>query len=83
MRLALHQFSNQATHVETTVVCYAGPGIEIDKQTSITPADARRASDRDLNFEALPLGPVGAAIAGATPLRLGLFDACRDNPFVA
>ena len=41
------------------------------------------ATDRDVQFEAIPLDQVLASIEQAKKLRLVFLDACRDNPFVA
>ena len=43
--------------------------------------EAKIASDRDVQFEAIPLDQVMASVEGAKKLRLVLIDACRNNPF--
>ena len=40
------------------------------------------ATDRDVQFEAIPLDQVMSATEGTKKLRLVVLDACRDNPFV-
>ena len=47
----------------------------------LVPIDAKLETDRDVQFEALPLEQVMSAVEGAKKLRLILMDACRDNPF--
>jgi uncharacterized caspase-like protein len=74
-----------AARVETAdwgVVYYAGHGIEQQGTNYLIPVDARLASDRDIQFEAIALDQVLAAVEGARKLRLVILDACRDNPFL-
>jgi uncharacterized caspase-like protein len=49
----------------------------------LIPVDAKLSVDRDVQFEAVPLDQVLAAVDGAKKLRLVLLDACRDNPFTS
>jgi hypothetical protein len=81
MRRALRDFSAQAAAADWAVIYYAGHGIEIGGQNYLVPVDARLKSDRDVQFEAVPLEQVLTSIEGAKKLRLVILDACRDNPF--
>jgi uncharacterized caspase-like protein len=45
--------------------------------------DVKLATDRDVQFEAIPLDQVLASIEQAKKLRLVFLDACRDNPFLS
>jgi uncharacterized caspase-like protein len=81
MRRALRDFSAQAATADWAVIYYAGHGIEIGGQNYLVPIDARLRSDRDVQFEAVPLDQVLTSIEGARKLRLVILDACRDNPF--
>ena len=83
LRRALGQFSIDASPAEMAVVFYAGHGIEVGQRNFLVPVDARLASDRLVEFEAVPLELVQQAVQGATGLRLIILDACRENPFVA
>ena len=47
----------------------------------LIPVDATLESDREVQFEAVPLKQVMDAVNGARKLRLVILDACRDNPF--
>ena len=81
LRRALRDFSDRATGAEMALVYYAGHGIEVAKQNYLIPVDARFKTDRDVQFEAVPLDFVLSAVEGAKSLRLVLLDACRNNPF--
>ena len=79
---ALRNFTNEAEKADWAVVYYAGHGIEVNGQNYLIPVDAKLASDRDIQFEAVPLDQVLASLEGARKLKLVLLDACRDNPFM-
>ncbi|NNE21812.1 MAG: caspase family protein [Rhizobiales bacterium] len=81
LRRALRDFSDRAVGAEMALVYFAGHGIEIAKQNYLIPVDARLKTDRDVQFEAVPLDFVLSAVEGAKSLRLVLLDACRNNPF--
>ena len=83
LRRALGQFSLAASGAEMAVVFYAGHGIEVGQRNYLVPVDAQLASDRLVEYEAMPLEQVQQAVQGATGLRLVILDACRENPFVA
>jgi tetratricopeptide (TPR) repeat protein len=78
---ALHAFASEAETADWAVVYYAGHGLEIGGVNYLVPVDARFASDRDAEKEAVALEQVIAAVAGARKLRLVMLDACRNNPF--
>jgi uncharacterized caspase-like protein len=63
------------------VIYYAGHGIEMGGRNYLIPVDARLQTDRDVEFEAVPLDQVLSSTEGARKLRLILLDACRENPF--
>ena len=83
LRRGLQEFQRAASAAEIAVVFYAGHGIEVDKQNFLVPVDARLASDRDVEFEAVSLDLVIRTVEHAGKLRLVILDACRDNPFAA
>jgi uncharacterized caspase-like protein len=64
------------------VVYYSGHGLEVNGTNYLVPVDARIATDRDVQFAAVPLDQVMASVEGAKKLKLILLDACRNNPFV-
>lgn len=78
---ALRNFANEADKADWAMVYYAGHGIEMGGVNYLIPIDARLATDRDVQFEAVPFDQVMAALEGARKLKLVLLDACRDNPF--
>ena len=83
MEQALHKLSQAATRSQIAIVFYAGHGIEVDKQNFLVPVNARLASERDVEFETVPLELVIRAVDRAAVLGLVILDACRENPFVA
>jgi tetratricopeptide (TPR) repeat protein len=78
---ALRAFASEAEQADWAIVYYAGHGIEMGGVNYLIPVDAKLATDRDVEFEAIPLDKVMTAADGARKLRLVLLDACRDNPF--
>jgi tetratricopeptide (TPR) repeat protein len=78
---ALRVFADEAEKADWAVVYYAGHGIEVNGVNYLIPVEAKIAADRDIQFEAVPLDQVLAAVDGAQKLKLILLDACRDNPF--
>jgi Caspase domain len=79
---AIRKFENTADQADIAVVYYAGHGLEIGGTNYLIPVDARLASDRDADDEAIPLERLVSSADGAKRLRLIMLDACRDNPFV-
>src|SRR6266568_5525593 len=79
---AIRKFEATADQADIAVVYYAGHGLEIGGTNYLIPVDARLASDRDADDEAIPLERLVASADGAKRLRLIILDACRDNPFI-
>jgi hypothetical protein len=78
---AVRKFEASADQADIAVVYYAGHGLEIGGTNYLIPTDARLASDRDADDEAIPLERMVASADGARKLRVIILDACRDNPF--
>ncbi len=78
---SIRQFEDAAADADIAVVYYAGHGIEIHGVNYVVPVDARLASDRDADDEAIPLDRLIESVDGAKKLRVIILDACRDNPF--
>ena len=74
LRRALRDFSGRAAGAQFAVVYYAGHGIEVNKHNYIIPVDAQLKSDRDIDYEAVPLDRVIDAVDGAETLKLVLVD---------
>jgi uncharacterized caspase-like protein len=79
---SIRKFEAAADQADIAVVYYAGHGLEISGTNYLIPVDARLASDRDADDEAIPLERMVSSADGAKRLRLVILDACRDNPFV-
>jgi tetratricopeptide (TPR) repeat protein len=79
---ALRGFAAEADRADWAVVYYAGHGMEVSGVNYLLPVDAVLKTDRDIQFEALPLDQVMASIDGAKKLKLVVLDACRNNPFI-
>lgn len=78
---AIRKFEVDADQADIAVVYYAGHGLEIGGTNYLIPVDARLASDRDAEDEAIPLDRMVSSADGASKLRVIILDACRDNPF--
>jgi uncharacterized caspase-like protein len=78
----IRRFEAMADQADIAVVYYAGHGLEIGGTNYLIPIDARLASDRDADDEAISLERLVSSTDGAKRLRLVILDACRDNPFV-
>lgn len=81
MRRALRDFAAAAATADMAAVYYAGHGIEVNGNNYLIPADARLASDYDVEDETVSLDRVLKAIEPAKKLRMVILDACRENPF--
>jgi tetratricopeptide (TPR) repeat protein len=79
----LRAFSRDADGADWAMIYYAGHGMEMNNSNYLVPVDAQLQTDRDVQFEAVPLERVVASIEGAKGMRLVILDACRDNPFTA
>jgi hypothetical protein len=79
---AIRRFETAADQADIAVVYYAGHGLELAGTNYLIPIDARLASDRDADDEAILLERLVSSADGAKRLRLVILDACRDNPFV-
>ena len=78
---AIRKFEVAADQADIAVVFYAGHGLEIGGTNYLIPVDARLASDRDADDEAITLERMVSSADGAKKLRVVILDACRDNPF--
>jgi tetratricopeptide (TPR) repeat protein len=78
---ALRSFAAEADQADWAVIYFSGHGMEVNGMNYVIPVDAKLVSDRDVQFEAVPLDQVLGTTERARKLRLVLLDACRDNPF--
>jgi uncharacterized caspase-like protein len=79
---AIRRFEDAAADSDIAVVYYAGHGIEVNGINYLVPIDAKLASDRDAEDEAISLNRIVESVDGAKKLKLVILDACRDDPFV-
>ena len=79
----LRAFGDEADKADWAMVYYAVHGMELNGNNYLIPVDAKLESERDLEFEAVPLRQVQDMISRASKLKLVLLDACRNNPFDA
>jgi hypothetical protein len=79
----IRKFESMADDADIAVIYYAGHGLEISGVNYLIPVDARLASDRDADDEAITLERLVSSADGARRLRLIILDACRDNPFLS
>lgn len=80
---ALLEFSRKAAEADWAVVYYSGHGIEVGGVDYLIPIDARLQTDRDVDFETVPLALAISAAESAKKLRMVIMDACRSNPFLS
>jgi tetratricopeptide (TPR) repeat protein len=80
---ALRLFAREADRADWALIYFAGHGLEVGGTNFLIPVDARLETDRDVNFEAVPLDAILSSVESAKRLRLVLLDACRDNPFAS
>src|SRR5262245_31994293 len=79
---AIRHFADASANADVAVVYYAGHAIEVGGVNYMLPVDAKLATDRDVEDEAIDLDRIVDS-DGAKKLRLVIVDACRDNPFLA
>lgn len=80
MREAVRRLADQASTADVALVYYAGHGLEVAGENYLLPVDARLLRDVDLEYEAVTLASLLAAVDGARKLKLVILDACRNNP---
>ena len=80
MREAVRAFGETAREADVALLYYAGHGVEASGQNYLLPIDAKLVREADLEYEAITLGSVLNAAAGARRLRVVILDACRNNP---
>jgi uncharacterized caspase-like protein len=68
---------------DVAVFFYAGHGLQVSGRNYLIPVDARLASERDLDFDAISLDLVlkQMELGRGDKTNIVFLDACRDNPF--
>jgi len=80
MREAIRAFGQTAQGAEMALVYYAGHGLEVAGENWLLPVSSALRHERDLEYEAVSLSSILAAVKDAARLRLVILDACRNNP---
>jgi uncharacterized caspase-like protein len=81
MTASLRDFAMQAQQSDWAMVYYAGHGMEVAGVNYLIPIDAKLATDRDIQVQAVSMSQVLESADAARKIRLIMLDACRDNPF--
>src|SRR5260221_14581490 len=80
---SIRKFEALADHADIAVIYYAGHGLEIGGTNYLIPVDARLASDRDADDEAIPPERLGLSADGAQRVRLLIFHCCPGQPLIS
>lgn len=80
MRRTVRKFANSLNGADMALFFYAGHGLQVNGQNYMAPIDARLSNEIDLEFEAIPVDLIMAAMERSTEVNLVFLDACRDNP---
>ena len=79
---AVEAFNRQLREGEIGIFYYAGHGVQVTGENYLIPLDAKLAREKDVEYEAIPLGKVINAIEDTdAKVKIVIVDACRDNPF--
>jgi ankyrin repeat protein len=82
MDAALEEFTGQLSRGGVGLFYYAGHGIQVNGENYLIPVDAVLNSEKDVDYEALPVGKIQNAMEEAgTDVNIMILDACRSNPF--
>lgn len=77
---ALERFNSKLAPGVVGVFYYAGHGIQVNGENYLIPIDAQLRNEKDVDYEALPVGKVQNAIE-RSGISVIILDACRNNPF--
>ena len=80
--LKVRDFARALGQADVAVLFYAGHGLQVGGRNFLVPVDAQLASERDLDFEAVPVDFVlkQMELGRETKTNIVFLDACRDNP---
>lgn len=82
MEEAIEVFSRKLRQGGVGVFYYAGHGVQVNGENYLVPLKAQLNRQKDVRYEAVPLGKVLNAMEDAqTQVNIVIIDACRDNPF--
>lgn len=80
LRRAVREFSNKLDQADMAFFYYAGHGLQVSGENYLVPIDAKLESLIDLEFEAVPMNLILAAMERNSKVNIVMLDACRDNP---
>src|SRR3954468_21779896 len=78
----IREFGIKAASADVAVVYYAGHGVQVERENSLIPADAKLERERDLLYEAMPLDRLLGEVSQTSHIGIVLLDSCRNNPFI-
>ncbi|GAX41227.1 peptidase C14 caspase catalytic subunit p20 [Tolypothrix sp. NIES-4075] len=82
MEIALEKFHYKLAQGSVGMFYYAGHGLQVDGENYLIPTDAKLITQKDVVYEALPVGKVQNIMEESkTDVNIIILDACRDNPF--
>lgn len=82
MEAAIEVFSKKLRQGGVGIFYYAGHGVQVNGENYLVPLQAQLNRQKDVRYEAVPLGKVLDAMEDAeTQVNIVIIDACRDNPF--
>jgi hypothetical protein len=82
MENAIDAFHRQLRLGGIGLFYFAGHGVQLDGENYLLPLKARIERERDLRYEAVPVGRVLVAMEDAgNEVNMIILDACRDNPY--
>lgn len=82
MEDAIEIFSRKLRQGGVGVFYYAGHGVQVNGENYLVPLKAQLNRQKDVRYEAVPLGKVLNAMEDAqTQVNIVIIDACRDNPY--
>ncbi|NJO32523.1 MAG: hypothetical protein HC869_04705 [Rhodospirillales bacterium] len=79
----LKDFARSLPGSEAGVFFYAGHGLQVAGKNYLVPVDAKVEDEASLDFELVQLDLVHRTMGRHTVANVLIFDACRNNPFVA
>lgn len=81
MESALEKFNSKLAQGSVGIFYYAGHGLQVDGENYLVPTDAKLITEKDVVYEALPVGKVQNIMESKTDANIIILDACRNNPF--
>jgi uncharacterized caspase-like protein len=80
MRRKIADFGGKITGATTTLLFYAGHGMQVAGKNYLVPTDARLERPSSLGIEAIDIVTILSDMESEKRINLVFLDACRDNP---